>query len=87
MKECIFEVLSNEPLTADVYRMVLSGDVSAVTAPGQFVNLKLDGLFLRRPISVCDLSDSTLTILYKVVGHGTQAMSRMKSGEKLATNP
>ena len=84
MKECIFEVLSNEPLTADVYRMVLSGDVSAVTAPGQFVNLKLDGLFLRRPISVCDLSDSTLTILYKVVGRGTGQMSAMEKGKKLS---
>ena len=60
--------------------MKLSGDTSAITAPGQFVNIRLDGLFLRRPISVCDWDDGTLTIVYKVVGKGTEAMRRMKAG-------
>ena len=83
MKQGIFTIVENEALTKDVYRMVLAGDTSAITAPGQFVNIQLSGKFLRRPISVCDWDDTTLTILYKVVGHGTQAMSRMKSGEKL----
>ena len=83
MKQSIFEILENVPLTRDVYRMVLSGDTSAITAPGQFVNIQLDGLYLRRPISVCDWDDCTLTIIYKVVGRGTEAMSRMLAGGKL----
>ncbi|MBE6958625.1 MAG: dihydroorotate dehydrogenase electron transfer subunit [Ruminococcaceae bacterium] len=83
MKQGIFTLLSNEALTANVYKMVLSGDTSAITAPGQFVNIKLDGLFLRRPISVCDYDDKTLTIIYKVVGKGTEVMSRLASGATL----
>ncbi len=81
MKQSLFTILSNEPLTQDVYKMVLSGDTSAITAPGQFVNLRLEGMFLRRPISVCDYDGSTLTIIYKVVGKGTGAMSRMTEGQ------
>ena len=83
MKQSIFEIISNEALTDSVYKMVLSGDTSAITASGQFVNLQLTGKFLRRPISVCDYDDATLTIVYKVVGHGTEQMSRMGAGEKL----
>ena len=81
MKQGIFEIIENTALTDSVYRMVLQGDVSAVTAPGQFVNILLDGLYLRRPISVCDVSDDTLTIIYKVVGKGTEQMSRMQEGK------
>ena len=80
MKQGIFEIIENTVLTDSVYRMVLRGDVSAITAPGQFVNILLDGLYLRRPISVCDVSDDTLTIIYKVVGKGTEQMSRMEKG-------
>ena len=69
MKQSIFTVLSNEALTDSVYKMVLSGDTSAITAPGQFVNILLEGHFLRRPISACDYDDKTLTIVYKVVGY------------------
>ena len=83
MKQGIFEILSNEALTSNVYKMVLLGDTSAITAPGQFVNIQLSGMFLRRPISVCDYDSKTLTIIYKVVGKGTQTMSTMTSGEKL----
>ena len=83
MKQSIFEILSNEALTDCVYKMVLSGDTSAITAAGQFVNIQLDGLFLRRPISVCDYDADTLTIVYKVVGKGTEAMSKMVPGRKL----
>ena len=83
MKQSIFTILSNEALTRDVYKMVLSGDTSAVTNCGQFVNIRLTGKFLRRPISVCDYDGETLTIIYKVVGKGTEAMSAMKPGEKL----
>lgn len=81
MKQSLFEILKNEQLTESVYKMTLSGDVSAITAPGQFVNIKLDGLYLRRPISVCDVSENTLTIIYKVVGKGTEQMSQMTSGK------
>jgi len=80
MKQGIFEIQENTALTDSVYRMVLKGDVSEITAPGQFVNILLEGLYLRRPISVCDVSEDTLTIIYKVVGKGTEQMSRMKKG-------
>ena len=83
MKQSIFTVISNDGLTSNVYKMVLRGDTSAITAPGQFVNIKLDGLFLRRPISVCDYDDQTLTIIYKAVGKGTQAKSEMAAGTEL----
>ena len=83
MKQSIFTICQNEALTKDVYRMVLEGDTSAITAPGQFVNIQLSGKFLRRPISVCDWDERTLTLIYKVVGHGTQVMSAMVPGEKL----
>ena len=81
MKQGIFTVLSNEALTDTVYRMVLQGDTAAITASGQFVNLKLDGLYLRRPISVCDCVDDRLTLVYKVVGKGTERMSAMSVGQ------
>ena len=83
MKQSIFTIISNEALTRDVYKMVLSGDTSHVTNCGQFVNIQLDGLFLRRPISVCDYDEKTLTIVYKVVGKGTEAMSAMGEGTEL----
>ncbi len=83
MKQSIFTIQSNTALTASVYKMVLLGDTSAITAPGQFVNIQLSGKFLRRPISVCDYSDESLTIIYKVVGSGTEQMAAMAPGEKL----
>ena len=83
MKQSIFTIQSNTPLTKDVMKMVLEGDTSAITASGQFVNILLEGKFLRRPISVCDYDDSTLTIIYKVVGKGTAQMKDMVPGQKL----
>ena len=83
MKQVFLTVKENIALTDSVYRMVLSGDVSGVTNCGQFVNLKLDGLCLRRPISVCDCTDGELTLVYKVVGKGTEQMSKMSGGEVL----
>ena len=83
MNQSLFTIESNVPLTSSVYRMVLSGDTSAITAPGQFVNIRLEGMFLRRPISVCDYDEKSLTIVYKVVGHGTEAMAAMAPGGKL----
>ena len=83
MKQSLFQIVSNEALTDSVYKMILSGDTSAITASGQFVNIQLTGKFLRRPISVCDYDETTLTIIYKVVGAGTEQMSAMKPGEML----
>ena len=83
MKQSIFEIRTNEALTSTVYKMTLAGDTSPITAPGQFVNIKLEGQFLRRPISVCDCEEGLLTLIYKVVGRGTEQMSQMLPGEKL----
>ena len=83
MKQSIFKILTNEALTPSVYRMTLEGDTSAITAPGQFVNIRLEGKFLRRPISVCDWEEGKLTVVYKVVGHGTAQMAAMVPGESL----
>ncbi len=83
MKQSIFKITENTQLTATVFKMKLQGDVSDITSSGQFVNIKLDGLYLRRPISVCDSEDGVLTLIYKVVGRGTEQMSKMQAGEKL----
>ena len=83
MKQGIFEIKSNIALTATVYKMVLVGDTSAITAPGQFVNILLDGFYLRRPISVNDCVGDTLTLIYKVVGKGTEQMANMTAGQTL----
>ena len=82
MKQTIFTITENTPLTATVYKMVLAGDTDGI-ATGQFVNLLLDGLYLRRPISVCDCADSKLTLVYKVVGKGTAQMAAMTAGQTL----
>ena len=83
MKQVIYEISENCSLTDNVFRMELKGDVSALHRPGQFVDIKLDGLFLRRPSSVCDWDGDGLTIIYKVVGQGTEQMSRLRPGERL----
>lgn len=80
MKQGNFAIIENIALTDNVYKMTLRGDTSAIIAPGQFVNIKLDGLFLRRPISVCDVAEDRLTIIYKAVGKGTAQMAQMKAG-------
>lgn len=81
MKQGLFTVKENTALNALVYKMVLSGDTSAITSAGQFVNVQLSGKFLRRPISVCDCKDGELTLVYKVVGKGTKQMSEMQVGD------
>lgn len=83
MYQGIYEIISNKKLTDGIFEMVLLGDTSSITAPGQFINIKLQGFFLRRPISICDYDNETITIIYKVVGEGTEAMSKMNIGEKL----
>ena len=82
MKQELFTIKENRPLTDSVYLMKLIGDTEGIVA-GQFVNIKIDGLYLRRPISVCDSEDGELTLIYKVVGIGTEAMSGMREGESL----
>ncbi len=82
-KRDIYTILSNEPLTPAVYRMVLEGDTQYITRSGQFINIELEGKFLRRPISVSDYDDKSITIIYKVVGRGTEQMKGMVAGQKL----
>ena len=82
MMQTTLKIIENQPLTESVYRMTLVGDTGE-NRPGQFVNVKLDGLYLRRPISVCDCENGVLTLIYKVVGRGTAAMSRLAPGTEL----
>ncbi len=83
MNNSIYTIVSNEKIAKDVFKMILEGDTSSIKTSGQFINIKLDGFFLRRPISICDYDDKTITIIYKVVGQGTDVLSTMKQGEKL----
>lgn len=82
-KKGTYKILTNEPLTDAVWRMVLGGDTQWITRPGQFVDIALEGRYLRRPISVCDYDATTLTLVYKVVGGGTEQMSRLTAGAEL----
>ena len=83
MKQNLYIILQNRPIARDVYEITLRGDTSAVCAPGQFVQIRLPGFYLRRPISVCDVEEDRLTLIYKVVGKGTAAMARMHPGQRL----
>ncbi len=83
MKRGLFTIQTNQELAPATHRMVLAGDTGAITAPGQFVNIALAGKFLRRPISVCDWGEGSLTLIYKVVGQGTAQMSQMSPGQAL----
>ena len=83
MKQVTWIITENTPLTPDTYRLRLTGDTDAITAPGQFVNLKLSGFYLRRPISVCDWEPGAATLIYKVLGHGTAAMTHLPAGTEL----
>ena len=82
-KRDIYTILENKKIAKDVFLMVLEGDTQYITAPGQFINILVEGFYLRRPISICDWDDKTITIIYKVVGKGTEAMAEMKAGKKL----
>jgi len=83
LNQVIYTVTENACIAERIYKMILSGDISEIKAPGQFVNLKLDGFFLRRPISICDAENNNLTLIYKIVGKGTDRMSKLKAGKKL----
>lgn len=82
-KKGLYRIVSNAALTPAIYRMVLEGDTQYITRSGQFINIELEGKFLRRPISVADYDDKTVTIIYKVVGRGTDQMASMRAGEML----
>lgn len=83
MKQVLLKIADNKQIAPSVYRMKLCGDVGEITACGQFINIKLDGLYLRRPISVCDKDETSVTVIYKVVGKGTEKMSAMQAGDTL----
>lgn len=83
MKDSIFKIVTNKKIAKNTYETVLKGDTSHITASGQFVNIKLDGFYLRRPISVCNVEENELTIIYKVVGEGTEAMAKYEEGTDL----
>ncbi|MDR1628307.1 MAG: dihydroorotate dehydrogenase electron transfer subunit [Oscillospiraceae bacterium] len=83
MKQKIYKVTENTKIAKNTFKMVISGDTSEITKPGQFINIKINNLFLRRPISVCDYDEKNITIIYKVVGKGTGEMSNLKSGDSL----
>ncbi len=83
MNQVMMKIIGNKKIADRTYLMKLEGDTSAITKPGQFVNIRLDGFFLRRPISVCDCENGRLTVIYKVVGSGTRAMSELPEGEEL----
>jgi len=83
MEQTMLRIEENRPLTRDILKIRLTGDVSGVERPGQFVNVKLEGLFLRRPISVFDREEDAITLIYRTVGVGTRRLSEMKAGETL----
>ena len=78
-----YRIRSNKKIAQNVYEMILEGDTTYIIRPGQFINIELDGFYLRRPISVCDYDNETITIIYKVVGNGTEKMATLKAGEIL----
>ena len=81
MKQDFYSVISNEKIAKDVYKMKLLGDTSSIVNAGEFINIKIDGVYLRRPISVHDVNGNELTIIYKVVGKGTEILSKLSSGK------
>ena len=83
MENQIFTIANHENLAKDVYRLTLRGDTSAITTPGQFVNVRLSGYYLRRPLSVCDWQEGELKLVYKVLGHGTADMTLLPVGAEL----
>lgn len=83
MKQGIFEIKENTPIAENTLRMRLSGDASEIARPGQFVNIQINGAFLRRPLSVCYASQDELTVIYRVAGKGTEKLASMLPGDRL----
>lgn len=82
-KKGLYEIKSNKKIAKDVYEMVLAGDTQYITKPGQFINIEIEGLYLRRPISICEYKDGLIKIIYKVIGEGTEYLSKLQPGKKL----
>ena len=82
-KKDLYTIKSNRRIAKQVFEMILEGDTSYITNPGQFINIELEGFYLRRPISICEYGDNFIKIIYKVVGLGTEALSQMEEGQKL----
>lgn len=78
-----YKIIENKKIAKDVFKMVFEGDTSAIISAGEFVNIEIEDLYLRRPISICDYDKNTITVIYKVVGHGTEKMSKLEIGQKL----
>ena len=83
MNKCKYKIIENKEIAKDVFKMILEGNTECITKPGQFVNIELEKFYLRRPISICDYDEKTITIIYKVVGHGTEKMSELEAGKEL----
>ncbi len=83
MNKGLFTVLENKRIAESVWRLELEGDTAAIKRPGQFVNIELEGFYLRRPLSVCDWEEGRLTLIYKTVGRGTEALSGVEAGRRL----
>lgn len=83
MNKSKYKILENKKIAKDVFEMVLEGDTTAINKPGQFINIEIEDLYLRRPISICDYDEKTITVIYKVVGQGTEKMSKLEKGKEL----
>ena len=83
MNKSKYKILENKHIAKDVYKMLLEGDTSAINKPGQFINIEIEEFYLRRPISVCDYNEKTITIIYKIMGQGTENMSKLEVGKEL----
>lgn len=82
-KKGLYTIKSNKQIAKQVFEMILEGDTSYIKSPGQFINIELEGFYLRRPISICEYGDNFIKIIYKVVGLGTEALSKMQEGKTL----
>ena len=80
MRQGIFQIIENLPLARDIMFLRLGGDTGAIVRPGQFVNIQVEGCFLRRPLSVCDWDGDSLTVVYRIAGRGTELLAKMKNG-------
>lgn len=83
MNKSKYKIIKNNKIAKDVFKMILEGDTTNITNAGQFINIELEDLYLRRPISICDYDDNTITVIYKVVGQGTEKMSNLEAGHEL----
>lgn len=82
-KKGIYKVKSNKKIADQVFEMILEGQTKYIQKPGQFINIEIEGFYLRRPISICEYKENEIKIIYKVVGEGTEVLSKMQIDNKL----